>query len=180
MKAKTIVRRFSLLLGIAILSPLALLAEPQLDHPGASKSGPGCTGTSSITSPDRQYSAYISCLGAEQGAREITLTVLDAAGRQTSTLAARVKQGCTPGAPSWLDDSRVGILSRTDPEVSAYLVFNIQAGPKRPTPATGSIGLRPQDPGRRETGRYVWNAGRPELLSVAERAGDLSNTLRSC
>ena len=60
--------------------------------------------------------------------REITLTVLDAAGRQISTLAARVKQGCTPGAPSWLDDSRVGVLCRTDPEVSAYLVFNIQAG----------------------------------------------------
>lgn len=122
------VSRFGLLLSIVILSPLALLAEPQFDHPEALKSGAGCGGSSSVTSPDRRHSAYISCLGAEQGAREIALTFLDAAGRQISTLSARVKHGCTPGMPSWLDDSRVGVVCRTDPEVSTYLVFNIQAG----------------------------------------------------
>jgi len=128
MKAKTIIRRFSLLLGIAILSPFALFAAPQLAPPEASMSPVGCGGNSSATSPDRQHSAYVSCLGAEPGGREITLTVLDAAGRQISTLSARVKQTCTPGMASWLDDSRVGVVCRTDPEVSTYLVFNIQAG----------------------------------------------------
>ena len=122
------VSRFGLLLSIAIVSPLALLAEPQLHHPDALKSGPGCGANSSVASPDRQHSAYVSCLGAGQGGRDVTLTVLDAAGGQISTLSARVKQSCAPGMPSWLDDSRVGVVCRTDPEVSTYLVFNIQTG----------------------------------------------------
>ncbi len=120
--------RFGLLLSITILGPLALFAEPQLSHPEALNSGAGCGGNSVVTSPDRQHSTYISCLGTEQGLREITLTVQDTAGKQISTLSARVKQSCTPGMPSWVDDSRVGVTCRTDPQVSTYLVFDIQAG----------------------------------------------------
>ena len=122
------IRRFSLLLGIVLLGPLALFAAPQLHPAEASRSLAGCGQGSSITSPDRLHSAYISCLGAEQGVHEITLTVLDAAGKQISTLSARAKQSCTPGTPSWLDKDRVGVICRTDPEVRTYLVFDIQAG----------------------------------------------------
>ncbi len=122
------VSRLGLLLSLVILSPLALLAEAQVDHPEASKSEPGCGGSSSVTSPDHRHSAYISCVGAVPGVREITLTVVDPAGQQISALSARVKHGCAPGMPSWLDDNRVGVVCRTDPEVSTYLVFNIQTG----------------------------------------------------
>ncbi len=122
------IRRFGLLLGIVLLGPFALFAVPQLHPAEASRTLAGCGQGSSVASPDRQHAAYISCLGAGQGVREITLTVLDAAGRQISTLSARAKQTCAPGMPSWLDNSRVGVVCRTDPEVSTYLVFNIQAG----------------------------------------------------
>jgi hypothetical protein len=122
------IRRFGLLLGIVLLGPFALFAVPQLHPAEASRTLAGCGQGSPVASPDRQHSAYISCVGADQGAREITLTFLDAAGRQISTLSARAKQSCTPGMPSWLDNSRVGVVCRTDPEVRTYLVFNIQAG----------------------------------------------------
>lgn len=128
------VLRCGLLLSMAILSPFVLFAAPQMgrpaqmDRPEGLQSGAGCGGNSPVASPDRQHSAYISCKGAEQGVREITLTVLDAAGKPISTQSARVKRSCTPEMPTWLDDHRVGVICRTDPEVSTYLVFNVQAG----------------------------------------------------
>lgn len=122
------IRRFSLVLGFVILSPFALLGIPQLDRPQPLKSVAGCGQGSSITSPDRLHSVYISCLGDDEGAHTIKLTVLDATGKQISNWSARAKQSCTPGKLNWLDNDRVGVICRTDPEVRTYFVFNIQAG----------------------------------------------------
>jgi hypothetical protein len=56
------------------------------------------------------------------------LSVLDSAGKQISTISAHIKRSCTPGRLRWLDNDRVGLICRTDPEVRTYVLFNIKAG----------------------------------------------------
>jgi len=108
----------------------------QFDRPETSPSSPACGQQSSVTSPDRGHSVSISCSGNEEATRTLQLTLMDSAGRQISTVSARLKQSCTPGALTWLDNDRVGVVCRTDPEVRTYVVFNIQAGSEMQYPGS--------------------------------------------
>jgi hypothetical protein len=100
----------------------------QFDRPALSQSAPACGRESSVESPDHLHSAYVSCDGGEHGTHTVRVTALDSAGKEASTLSARMKLSCTPGALEWLDDHRVGVVCRTDPEVRNYLVFDIETG----------------------------------------------------
>jgi hypothetical protein len=99
----------------------------KFDRPGLSNWTPACGQQSSVASPDRLHSAFIACSDGEE-ARILRLTVLDSAGKPISQFSAQVKPSCTPGAPEWLDDRRVGLVCQTDPQVKNYVMFDIQAG----------------------------------------------------
>jgi len=129
-------RQVGMLLGSVVLAYFGFsgqfgtgqLGAGQFDRPATVPAPPACSQPSSVTSPDGSHSAFISCLGNEEVTRTLQLTVMDSSGRQISTLSTTLKQSCTPGALSWLDNDRVGVVCRTDPEVKTYVVFNIQAG----------------------------------------------------
>jgi hypothetical protein len=103
------------------------MGSRQFDRPGLSNWTAACGQQSSVTSPDRLHSAFIACSDGEE-ARTLRLTVLDSAGKPISQFSAQVKPSCTPGAPEWLDDRRVGLVCQTDPQVKNYVLFDIQAG----------------------------------------------------
>jgi hypothetical protein len=99
----------------------------QFDRPGLSNWTAACGQQSSVASPDRLHSAYVSCSDGEE-ARTLRLTVMDSAGKPISRFSAQVKPACTPGALEWLDDRRVGFVCQTDPQVRNYVLFDIQTG----------------------------------------------------
>jgi hypothetical protein len=103
------------------------MGSRQFDRPGLSSWTPACGQQSSVTSPDRLHSAFIACSDGEE-ARTLRLTVMDSAGKPISQFSAQVKPSCSPGAPEWLDDRRVGLVCQTDPQVKNYVLFDIQAG----------------------------------------------------
>jgi hypothetical protein len=121
-------RQLPALVGVAILGYLGQFGGRQFDHPAAPASAPACSQESSVGSPDRLHSAYISCGEGEEALRTLQLTVMDSAGKEVSRLSAQVKPSCTPGALEWLDDNRVGLVCQTDPEVRNYVLFDIQTG----------------------------------------------------
>jgi len=103
------------------------MGSRQFDRPGLSSWTPACGQQSSVTSPDRLHSAFIACSDGEE-ARTLRLTVMDSAGKPISQFSAQVKPSCSPGAPEWLDDRRVGLVCQTDPQVKNYVLFDIQTG----------------------------------------------------
>jgi len=103
------------------------MGSRQFDRPGLSSWTAACGQQSSVTSPDRLHSAFIACSDGEE-ARTLRLTVMDSAGKPISQFSAQVKPSCSPGAPEWLDDRRVGLVCQTDPQVKNYVLFDIQAG----------------------------------------------------
>lgn len=111
----------------AIFGLFSQIAPRQFDRPGLSNWTAACGQQSSVASPDRLHSAYVSCSDGEQ-ARTLRLTVMDSAGKAISQFSAQVKPACTPGALEWLDDRRLGVICQTDPQVKNYVLFDIQAG----------------------------------------------------
>ena len=99
----------------------------KFDRPGLSSWTAACGQQSSVASPDRLHSAYVSCSDGEE-ARTLRLTVMDSAGKAISQFSAQVKPSCSPGALEWLDDRRVGVICQTDPQVKNYVLFDIQTG----------------------------------------------------
>jgi len=110
-----------------IFGLLSQIAPRQFDRPGLSNWTAACGQQSSVASPDRLHSAYVSCSDGEE-VRTLRLTVVDSAGKAISQFSAQVKPACTPGALEWLDDRRVGFVCQTDPQVRNYVVFDIQTG----------------------------------------------------
>ena len=123
-------------LGLAVVSCFGQSGAKQFDRPALSESTPACGRESSVESPDRLHSAYVSCVDGEHGTHTVQLTVMDSAGKEVSTLSARMKLSCTPGTLEWLDDHRVGVVCRTDPEVRNYLVFDIETGKHEENPGS--------------------------------------------
>ena len=111
----------------AIFGLFSQIAPRQFDRPGLSNWTAACGQQSSVASPDRLHSAYISCSDGEE-ARTLRLTVMDSAGKAISQFSAEVKPSCAPGALEWLDDRRVGFVCQTDPQVKNYVLFDIQTG----------------------------------------------------
>jgi hypothetical protein len=111
----------------AIFGLFSQIAPRQFDRPGLSNWTAACGQQSSVASPDRLHSAYVSCSDGEE-ARTLRLTVMDSAGKAISQFSAEVKPSCAPGALEWLDDRRVGFVCQTDPQVKNYVLFDIQTG----------------------------------------------------
>ena len=111
----------------AIFGLFSQIGPRQFDRPGLSNWTAACGQQSSVASPDRLHSAYVSCSDGEE-ARTLRLTVMDSAGKAISQFPAQVKPACTPGALEWLDDRRLGVICQTDPQVKNYVLFDIQAG----------------------------------------------------
>ena len=114
-------------LFFAIFGLFSQIGPRQFDRPGLSNWTAACGQQSSVASPDRLHSAYVSCSDGEE-ARTLRLTVMDSAGKAISQFSAQVKPACTPGALEWLDDRRLGVICQTDPQVKNYVLFDIQAG----------------------------------------------------
>jgi len=114
-------------LFFAIFGLFSQIAPRQYDRPGVSNWTAACGQQSSVASPDRLHSAYVSCSDGEE-VRTLRLTVMDSAGKAISRVSAQVKPACTPAALEWLDDRRVGFVCQTDPQVRNYVVFDIQTG----------------------------------------------------
>jgi len=132
-------RQVGMLFGALLLGYFGFSAQfglGQVDRPATSPAPLACGQQSPVTSPESSHSAFISCSGNAEADRTLQLTVMDSAGRQISTLSTRLKQHCTPGALTWLDDDRVGVVCLTDPEVKTYVVFNIQAGSEQQYPGS--------------------------------------------
>jgi hypothetical protein len=111
----------------AIFGLFSQIGPRQFDRPGLSNWTAACGQQSSVASPDRLHSAYVSCSDGEE-ARTLRLTVMDSAGKAISQFSTQVKPACTPGALEWLDDRRLGVICQTDPQVKNYVLFDIQAG----------------------------------------------------
>jgi hypothetical protein len=114
-------------LFVAIFSLFGQIGPRQFDRPGLSNWTAACGQQSSIASPDRLHSAYVSCDEGEE-TRTLRLTVMDSAGKVISQFSSQVKPACTPRVLEWPDDRRVGFVCQTDPEVRNYVVFDIQTG----------------------------------------------------
>lgn len=114
-------------LFVAIFGLFGQIEPRQFDRPGLSDWTAACGQQSSVASPDRLHSAYVSCSEDEE-ARTLRLRVLDSAGKANSQFSTQVKPACAPGTLEWLDDRRVGFVCQTDPEVRNYVVFDIQTG----------------------------------------------------
>jgi hypothetical protein len=136
-------------LGLAIVSCFGQSGAKQFDRPALSQSTAACGQESSVASHDHLHSAYLSC-GSEGRVHTVQLTVRDSAGKEASTLSARMKLSCTPGPLEWLDDHRVGVVCRTDPEVRDYLVFDIETGEHEENPGSW----------------FVWSPDRKTLANV--------------
>jgi hypothetical protein len=116
------------IVGCAVQFGRSEFGAGQFDQPALPPTATPCGQQSSVGSPDHLHSAYISCSEGTEVPRTLRLTVMDSAGKAVSQFSARVKISCTPGVPEWLDNRRVGVVCRTDPEVRNYLVFDIQTG----------------------------------------------------
>lgn len=119
-------RQLRLVVVLLLFGGVGESASAQVERSPLPPSAPGCGQQSSVLSPNRLHSAYISCLENAQ-ARTIRLTVLDSAGNVVSNLSAQLKESCAPGALQWLDDDRIGVVCATDPEVKTYVIFDIHA-----------------------------------------------------
>ena len=128
--------QLSAALGLVVVSCFSQSGAKQFDRPALLQSTPECGRESSSESPDRLHSVYVSCVSGEHGTHTVMLTVLGSAGEEVSTLSARMKLSCTPGVLEWLDENRVGVVCRTDPEVRNYLVFDIQTGKHQQNPGS--------------------------------------------